>query len=747
MRKRSNQDALDLLRPTIPDSLHKSDVAVWQQLTQASASGYLYRFGDADRFIAAAQTLASQYHPELLGDVTLRKGTLALLHGDIQTAESCYRAALQIARQDNHPFLEAAALGSLGFVATRREHYDESLEMNRAALQLSQSIGAQGSVTTILGNMAWGLFELGDYDGSLKLFQQAEDSAEKEGSPGAELAWKVDVGALNSYVRDYPAAEADLLQALDLAKKLNQQSQVGAALNALASVSFSQGHIDEADSYNQQALAIFRATGNHANEISSELIEARINNQNGKRAEAAQLLEKVIADSQAGPSARWEAEARLASVDVAANKPADAEKEFRSAIATIETARRSVESEELRLSFLTNAIEFYDEYVEFLVAQHRTAEALGVATLMRARTLVEGLGLDSAKDPAATANWSDVAQREHATILSYWLGSHHSYLWAIPPSGPARFFTLPSEDEIDPLVRSYGEALLGPRDPLVTNNKDGSQLYATLVVPALSLVPKGSRVVVVPDGSLFGLNFEALPVQNPAPHYWIDDVTVINASSLMLVAAHEPSFAAKRAKLLLIGDPVSPSDEFPSLPQAAAEISDIEKHFPSQDTTVITGSQATPRAYMDSQPGRFSYIHFVAHGTSSETTPLESAVILSKQGDSFKLYGRDVVKLPLKGVLVTISACHGAGSRTYSGEGLVGLSWAFLRAGARGVIAALWEVDDASTAGLMDHFYDSLSKGEDPASALRKAKLGLLHSGTVYQKPFYWAPFQYYAGS
>jgi CHAT domain-containing protein len=106
-----------------------------------------------------------------------------------------------------------------------------------------------------------------------------------------------------------------------------------------------------------------------------------------------------------------------------------------------------------------------------------------------------------------------------------------------------------------------------------------------------------------------------------------------------------------------------------------------------------------------------------------------------------------VVKLPLQGALVTISACHGVGSRNYSGEGLVGLSWAFLRAGARAVIAALWEVDDASTASLMDQFYDELSKGTDPATALRDAKLKLLHSGTVYQKPFYWAPFQYYAGA
>jgi len=99
---------------------------------------------------------------------------------------------------------------------------------------------------------------------------------------------------------------------------------------------------------------------------------------------------------------------------------------------------------------------------------------------------------------------------------------------------------------------------------------------------------------------------------------------------------------------------------------------------------------------------------------------------------------------------VTISACNGSGTRAYSGEGLVGLSWAFLRAGAHSVIGALWEVSDASTPQLMDALYRELSQGKDPATALRDAKLSLLHSpapDSVFKKAFYWAPFQIYTGS
>ena len=94
--------------------------------------------------------------------------------------------------------------------------------------------------------------------------------------------------------------------------------------------------------------------------------------------------------------------------------------------------------------------------------------------------------------------------------------------------------------------------------------------------------------------------------------------------------------------------------------------------------------------------------------------------------------------------LVTISACYSAGERSYSGEGLVGLSWAFLRAGSHNVVAALWDVSDASTVQLMDKFYDELNKGASPGAALRNAKLLLLR-GKEFHNPFYWAPFQLYA--
>jgi len=129
---------------------------------------------------------------------------------------------------------------------------------------------------------------------------------------------------------------------------------------------------------------------------------------------------------------------------------------------------------------------------------------------------------------------------------------------------------------------------------------------------------------------------------------------------------------------------------------------------------------------------------------------LDSAVILSRGGDSYKLYAREIIQHKLGAQLVTISACEGANGRAYSGEGLVGLSWAFLRAGAHNVVGALWEVNDSAAPQIMDVFYGEISKGRDPSSALRTAKLTLLKNKDpeiVFRKPYYWAAFQLYSGS
>jgi len=737
-----------LLQPEPPPSLAATDIPVRRKMTQGAAYGFLSQFSDGDKSLDEAEALATKYAPPLLGEIALRKGTLCFLRDDSVQAEIYYRNALAVARSRNQSFLEASSLGSLGLIAAQQEHYDESIDWDDQALQLAQSIGAQASTTKILGNIAWSYFQLGDYQTSLALYQQAELSAAQQGNIGDELTWLVNLSSVAFYLHDYASADRDGKAALDLARRLGEKPQIAATLDALARVALAQGNINTADGYAKESVRLFHESQDPIDELSSTITDARVRNARSERTQAINLLKGVIANPAATASVRWEAQARLASVYVDDRQYRTAGGEFQQAIDTVESARSSVRDEQLRISFLANAADLYGDYVDFLVSRSRAEEALRVAALARSKTLLEGLGLLRAKNSELSprVDVNQTARRTGATILVFWLGSRESYLWAITPGGNLKLFRLPPEDQIDSAVHGYIGDLLGPRDVLGSANRAGKNLYTTLIAPARNVISKNSRVVIVPDGSLWSLNFEALIAPDPTPHFWINDVTISYADSLLMLHRPSEKRSLSSAKMLIVGDPIPATSEFPRLPQASKEIASVEKYFRPAEMRILSGDRATPGAYLESKPEQFAFIHFVAHGVSSNARPFESAVVLTRQGDSYKLYGRDVMKHRLNAELVTISACHGVGTRNYSEEGLVGLSWAFLRAGAHGVVAALWDVNDASTAELMDHFYNEMSKGKDVPTALRDAKLALLHSGTVYQRPFYWAPFQFYTG-
>ena len=732
----------------MPASLADSDAAVWRKLTRGTANGFLLQFEPAERDLQDAEVLAKKKHPELLGEAALRKGTLAFLRGDIGQAELSYRQSLQSAREQKDAFLEAAALGSLGLIATRQERYDESIDWDRQALDLSRSLGAQSSVSKILGNMGWSYIELGDYETALELRTEAERIATREGQTGDRIYWLNSIADVYRVQENYDLAVSTYQSALALAEKIGDQAATAQSCVNLALTELQRERLDSAEQYNERARQLLREGQDRSLSNGTDLIEGRIRLGEGDYASAQKIFETLLRDPEARTPIRWEAQSRLARVFALQGKPEEADRRYHESMATIEKARSSVTREELRLPFLSSAISFYDDYIDFLVSRRRTEEALQVAELSRARTLAEGLasGTQNLSFPLKGFEPRQIAERLDASVLFYWLGEKRSYLWAVTPRTVA-LFPLPPGAEINSLVSAHRHALMGPRDALESENTAGKKLYEILVAPAKEVISGRPRVVILPDGGLYGLNFETLVVPAASPHYWIEDAQITNANSLVLLSASLHHAGAPAKKLLLVGDPVSPNAEFPKLPQAGAEMSLVEKYFGAADQKVLAGSAATPGAYLASEPGQYSFVHFVAHGTASLASPLDSAVILTKQGDSYKLYARDILKEPLHADLVTISACHGAGERTFSGEGLVGLTWAFLRAGAHGVVAALWEVNDSSTPQLMDQLYAGISKGKAADASLREAKLSLLHSGTIYRRPYYWAPFEYYRGS
>jgi CHAT domain-containing protein len=454
------------------------------------------------------------------------------------------------------------------------------------------------------------------------------------------------------------------------------------------------------------------------------------------------------------PDFRTDVESAIAKLYSARQQPATAEGWYRTAIQTFEDKRSAVKTVALRLSAFGYGDAIYRDYAEFLINANRPIDAVRLLDHSRARTLEEGLGFAGEQSHAQAKDVGDlqaVARKLNATILFYSLGREQSHLWAVT-AHDTRLFTLPREKEIQSLVEKHQADIQEASDLLRTASPAAVPLYDALIKPAAAMIPPGSRVFLIPDGILHALNFETLLV--PAadgPRYWIEDVTVTTASSIRMLSGLQPVTADAASKdLLLIGDPIPARNDFAPLPDAAPEIQRVQQHFPAEGQIVLTRAMAIPAAYAASGPDQFRYIHFAAHGTASRLSPLDSAVVLSaprEDPEYFKLYARDIVQHPLNARLVTISGCYGSGVRTYAGEGLVGLAWVFLRAGSHNVIAALWQVADASSPLLMDRLYGELQAGKAPDAALRIAKLSLIHSSSVYRRPLFWGAYQLYAGS
>jgi CHAT domain-containing protein len=746
----SNLEALQLLNEGLPPSLATSETAARKKFVSGLANDSLQRYDAAEKDLQEAEQLARSYQPALLASVEQSRGQLEMDQKKYAEAEEDFHTALSASREQKQQFLEVTALGGLGNAAMLQEHFDAAIDWYNEALDLAKAIGMQSSVAKALGSMGWSRSELGDFEGALTLYQQGAEEARRSGLVADRIYWLIRVARTQIALRDYAAAEKNLTEVLSLARQQDDKRILTECLNHLSLVTLSTGRIELALKYNQEAIDVERAGLDQNGIPDTKMLTARISQTKREFGEAERLFQELIADSKYDQSSRWQAQAHLASLYEDENQPEKAEQEFRRSLETIQGARDSIQDEELRLSFLSSSISFYGDYIDFLISRGRSDDALRVAERSRASTLEEGLNRagNTTNPTARDSQPQETAKHSGATVLFYWLGEHHSYLWVVTPL-KTTIVTLLAAPEIDPIVKSYQDTLLEGGDPLEEASANGQKLYEMLIGPAKNLISQGARVILLPDGSLYGLNFEALIVPGPKPHYWIEDVTLTTASSLTLLASAAARPTPKGKNIFLVGDTVSPNADFPALRQAAAEMKQIEKYFAGPNREVLSGRAATPAAYLSHKPERYAYLHFVTHGTASRTRPLESAVVLSKEKDedSYKLYAREIVKRRLSAYLVTISACNGAGTRAFSGEGLVGLSWAFLRAGAHNVIGALWEVSDSAAPQLMNVLYGGLSRGQDPAAALRAAKLSLLHSDTVFKKPYYWAPFQLYAGS
>lgn len=256
-------------------------------------------------------------------------------------------------------------------------------------------------------------------------------------------------------------------------------------------------------------------------------------------------------------------------------------------------------------------------------------------------------------------------------------------------------------------------------------------LYAELVAPLEAVLAKvmpplaanlTPRLVIVPHGLLHHLPFHAT---FDGEHYLLERYEVSYAPSATVLTLCQGRPTPEPRQALVIGVPD------PSIPAVAAEVEAVAARL--SEATVRLGEQATMAALRRDAPGR-QVLHLACHGLFRADNPMFSAL---KLHDGW-LMASEAMQLDLRGAMVVLSACESGRSRVIGGDEVLGLTRAFLGAGAASVMVSLWLVQDETTVELMARWYEYWRQGMERAAALRAAQLALM---ARYPHPYYWAPF------
>ncbi len=730
--------------PTDPETLAR--VQMDEGWAESFASNYPRA---AELLQQASETAKPLGLPSLEATILIQLGVVQVRQGRMDLAARGLRHVIEVTGAEHDLDQQAVAMSNLGYRFLNAFDFEEAIYWFEKANATFQQLGSTRSYYITLGNLGLCYLQLGDLDKALSDFQEAEKHATQISDHFGEQLWIGNSGRVLFARDDFVHAAEKFKQAIEVAKSLgtNEKDSTGWWYYNLASTAIELRDFDAAEKYNDEALKRRQALADQS-DFYPRVNEAHIA-AGRKDARAEALYRGLIAEYHAGlnPVPMLEAQAGLAALLAEKGETDQADAQFRATLALLESQRTALAKADYRMSYLASLIRFYDRYIDFLVEQKQSERALEVAESSRALVLDERLESKSTHAVVHATQMRELARSSHAVFLSYWLGKKRSFLWAVTPQG-ITIHDLPPESQITPLVAGYRSFIASLRDPLQSEYPAGRKLSEILLGKVRPLLASANRVVLVPDRSLHSLNFETLPDPDNPKKYFVERATVEVAPSLDMLAERRPP-AVPADSLLLIGNPEQAVEEYPRLPFAGNEIKLIAQAVSPRKSTVLAGADAYPSAYGNAKPAQFSWIHFAAHAAANQSSPLDSALILSRppQESAYQLSAREVMTVPLNASLVTLSACRSAGARTYSGEGPVGLSWAFLRAGSRSVVAGLWDVTDRSTAALMADFYDQLAHDAAPVEALRHAKLTLLHGGKAYQKPFYWGPFQLYAGA
>lgn len=375
-------------------------------------------------------------------------------------------------------------------------------------------------------------------------------------------------------------------------------------------------------------------------------------------------------------------------------------------------------------------------------------------------------------------------------ILVYNVMKDSTVLWIIGLRQFAMFALPAGEKELNEDVAFMREVILNRLPELV---EEGYPLYQKLIPkPARQLLAEADTVYVVPTGPLYALPFETLVTQAIdyyKPHYLIQDHAIAYLSSASLLKILHDTQAQRTIEpskqLLAFANPAyAPCQNsansrtiarergegfirtkayrdamrvicFPALPETANEAQLVAALFKASDNALYLGEHANRDAALKlNQIGKmddYRYLLFAVHGLLSNKIKYlaQSTLVLSNKHTEGYLTMADAFMLELNADFINLSACNTGGGEQIKGEGIIGLTRAFMYAGTPAISVTLWSVETSSAKSMSIGIFENLKDGKKTAEALRQIKLkmiaGKANMPDYYRHPFYWAAFVVYS--
>ncbi len=692
-------------------------------------------------------------------------GATLLGQGEKPAALRHLNAALQLWRALGERAWEAATRNTLGNAYLSQGETQQALDAYHAALAFYRPLKQLRGEAQVLSNLGLVYRALGQPALAATHYRQALALNRALGERRLEAVTLHNLAEVYLQQRAYRRAVEYCELALPLHKATADHIGTGHTLEHLGTAWFWLGQPQRALAHYQAALALVRRLG-------ARQLEARTLNdlgtvyaKLGEPQRALECYEQALALARAVAHRGGEAHtlAGLARLARERGQWAAARAHIEAALQIVQVLRTRVDSRELRATYFATQRDFYEFYLDLLGRLHErepqaghAARAFDASEQARARSLLDLLAqpLETALEAEPLGAAALQAQLEPDTaLLEYVLGREGSFLFVVTRDA-LHSYRLPPQATLEPLVQTLRAALGRPsRGAFGRYVNAAQQLYALLLAPAETVLRNYPRWLIAPDAALYHLPFEALltsaAAQPQAAYQTLPyllrqrTLSYIPSASVLASLRQRAVPAPGGPAFMAFADPAYETNSgLARLAQAQREVSAIARLFPANAVQLFAQAEASETAVKTlSALRRAQHLHFATHGRMNESQPQASGLLLARAPtDDGLLQISEVLALQLQAELVVLSACETGLGKTLSGEGVLGLTRAFLAAGARSVAVSLWQVADDSTAELMIEFYQQANSSADRAAALREAKLKLL-AQRRYAHPYYWAPF------